>query len=120
MESGQALDVSRVRTATHYARQYLNEWIINAEHAYTDKQRTERAAAQCCRWCFYGRRSRLAGQAFTTRPCDSCAEDQTFSSTATDPLCMPCAQRLGLCVRCCADVDLTDRVKLERLSKAKR
>jgi hypothetical protein len=116
------LDVGRVQMATHFGRRHLDEWIAAAERAWADKDRDERIAAQKCRWCFYarGRGGRIVGHGFTTRACASCEAPQTYSSTAANPLCMPCAQRLGLCVECCADIDLTDRRKLELVSKPKR
>jgi hypothetical protein len=108
------LDIQRVRNATHFNRQHLREWIAAAERAFADLDRKAREEAQACRWCWYGRSTRIGGQAFTSRKCDACDVEQTFSSTSTDPLCTPCGVKLGLCVRCCADIDLVDRRKLER------
>lgn len=111
------LDIDRVRTASHFSRQHLDEWIMRAELAYTDKNREQRQAAQLCRWCFYGRGSRVAGQAFTDRACEGCETVVTYPSTATNPLCRDCAFKYGLCLSCCADVDLANRTKVERHGK---
>lgn len=109
-----SLDVQRVQNATYYSRRNLETWIANSERAWLDEDREKRLEAQHCRWCFYARGSRLAGQAFTDRDCESCKETQHYPSTATNPLCKPCAKKLNLCVECCADISLADRRKLER------
>jgi len=100
--------------ATHFSRQNLEKWIANGERAWLDSDREKRVAQQQCRWCWYARTSDIAGQAFTDRTCGHCQVPQTYATTATNPLCQPCAKELGLCVRCCADIDLAKRAKLER------
>lgn len=118
MDEAQLLN--RVRHATHFNRKHLDEWIANAERAWLDSDRDERRAGCLCRWCFYAVGSRIGGAAMTTRKCDSCGEDQMFASTATDPLCRICAERLGLCKRCGGDVEMANRTKLERAAKPRR
>lgn len=104
----------RMKMATHFSRKHLQAWIARAERAFADLDRKERVEACECRWCFYGVGARLAGQAFTHRDCESCGTNVTYSTTASNPLCIECARKLGLCVVCCADIDLVDRRKLER------
>jgi len=106
--------VEDVKTATHFSRRHLAKWIERAERAFADLDRVARLERHECRWCFYGMSSRIAGQAVTQKPCDSCEEVQHYSSTDTDRLCRPCGVRLNLCVSCLADIDLVDRRKLER------
>lgn len=108
------LTLDDVRNASYFNRRHLTEWIAQAERAFADLDRAKRMERHECRWCFYAKSSRIAGQAITTKPCDSCGEPQTYSSTATDRVCRPCAERLGICVLCAADIDLVDRRKLER------
>jgi hypothetical protein len=103
-----------VQHYTHFNRQALQDWIRRAERAFADLDRGPREDEQTCRWCFYAVSSRVGGAAMTEKPCDSCSEVMLFSSTITDRLCKPCGKRLGLCVRCSADIDLVDRRKLER------
>lgn len=107
-------DVSDVASATHFNRRSLGEWIARAERAFADTDRAKRLERHECRWCFYARSGGVAGAALTSKPCDACGDIQHYESTATDRLCRACAERLGLCVRCIADVDLVDRRKLER------
>lgn len=108
------LTIEVVRDATRFNRQRLEEWIGNAERAFADLDRSERMERHECRWCFYARRTRSAGQAITSKPCDSCGNVETYPTTATDRVCRPCGERLGICVLCAADIDLVDRRKLER------
>jgi hypothetical protein len=108
------IDLNRVRNATHFARQHLREWMDAAERAFADLDRKERETVQECRRCFYVGRQRMAGQAFTERECENCKRSVMYPTTDTNSLCVECGQRLGLCVRCCADIDLVDRRKLER------
>lgn len=108
------LTLDDVRNVSHYNRRSLSEWIANAERAFADLDRDKRLQRHECRWCFYAMSRRLAGQATTTKPCDSCGEIEHYSTTATDRVCRPCGERLGICVLCAADIDLVDRRKLER------
>jgi predicted RNA-binding Zn-ribbon protein involved in translation (DUF1610 family) len=108
------LTVDRVRTATHYSRQHLEEWIANAERAWVDEDREARLEAQQCRWCFYATGGRIVMPAFHQRGCESCKEILTYTSSDTNPLCKPCGKKLNLCVKCRADVSLADRRKLEK------
>lgn len=111
---GIELKIEDVQNATHFGRQHLKDWIERAERAFADLDREKRLERQECRWCYYAHPSRLGGAAITHKPCDTCNEVMTFSNTCTDRICKPCGERLGLCVRCCADINLVDRRKLER------
>jgi hypothetical protein len=108
------LTIADVQTTTHFNRKHLKWWIEQAERAFADLDRAKRLERHECRWCFYARESRIAGQATTTKPCDSCGNIETYPTTNTDRVCRPCGERLGICVLCAADIDLVDRRKLER------
>jgi hypothetical protein len=113
----EAVLLERIKISTHFSRKRLDAMIVAAEAAYTDVDRARREKQQYCRWCYYGRSPRIAGQAFTERACYACTTVVTYPTTDTNLLCVPCAQRYGACVSCCADIDLINRVKLERHSK---
>ena len=73
-----------------------------AQSLQDDPQRQRRVLASMCRPCFYI--VRLAGAAITHQPCMLCDQNQTYPSTATDVLCLPCATARHLCKRCGADL----------------
>lgn len=58
-----------------------------------------------CKACYYLRSDQFAFQAFTNRPCECCEAQVQYSSTATDCLCIDCAEKLQLCKCCGADMD---------------
>lgn len=111
---GTKLKIADMQSATHFGRQRLQNWIERAERAFADLDREKRLERHECRWCYYAHSERMGGAAMTTKPCDHCELVMTFGSTNTDRICKPCGERLGLCVRCCADINLVDRRKLER------
>lgn len=78
---------------------FVRKTLETAEAMAADTKSTARRAAQRCKSCFYDGPF-LAGQAFTYRPCMCCGEVQTYSSTATDVLCMACAKAHELCKKC--------------------
>lgn len=51
------------------------------------------------------------GAAITLEPCMRCGEMQTYGSTNTDALCLPCAKETGLCKHCGGDLALRERRK---------
>ncbi len=119
-QASRKIDAERVQFATHFSRQSLESWLRNAERAWLDYDREEREKVQQCRYCYYARESRIGGCALTDKDCDHCGETQHYGSTATDPLCLPCAAKLKLCIRCCADITLANRRKLEFTVRQKR
>jgi hypothetical protein len=106
------LDLFMVQSATERARAYIAETERRVEDSRTDACREARLKARECRWCFY--RSSFAGQAFTDWNCWSCGKEDSHANTAVPRLCDTCADKLGLCVRCCADRELKRRKTLER------
>lgn len=78
-----------------------------AEAIETDADMVARYAAHECKACHYF--SRIGGAAITHQPCMSCGKDQTYGSTNTDVLCLPCAQAGDLCKHCGGDISLRTR-----------
>jgi hypothetical protein len=106
------LDLFMVQSATERARAYIAETERHTEERRADTRREQRLAERECRWCFY--RSTMAGQGFTDWTCWSCGAAGYHANTAVPRLCDTCADKLGLCVRCCADRELKRRKTLER------
>lgn len=79
-----------------------------AEAMKHDPDKEIRQAKCLCVVCHYAP-PRMSGAAMTSQPCMSCHENQLYSSTATDQLCVPCAKKHDLCAHCGADINLTLR-----------
>ena len=99
------LDIVAMSNATHQAKSQSESLIERATRLQADAKRTERLEAGLCRWCFYAA-GRIGGAAMTTQPCAACKEDQLYSSTCTDVLCLPCAKEHDLCKRCGGDREM--------------
>lgn len=102
-----AMNVANMSRATEMARSRVKHVLELAEQISTDARKAERLARHECKGCFYS--SRLGGAAITQRACMSCAQMQTYGSTATDVLCMPCAQNGELCKHCGGDIEMRAR-----------
>jgi hypothetical protein len=97
-----------VASATLISSSRVKSAMKLAEKLRDDPDRERRLASHRCLACFYF--TGLAGQAFTQRDCGACGCSQTYPSTSTDALCMPCAQDRFLCKHCGGDLELrTDR-----------
>lgn len=101
------MDQRSMAMATHLAKAQCESVINQAENIKGDRYKEARLKSQFCKACFYS--SRIGGQAMTTRPCMSCGSPELYSSTATDKLCLACAQEGNLCKRCGGDIDLRER-----------
>ena len=97
--------------ATERARGYERSVLKRAEEMKTDPRKVERLKRCECRACYYLNGSRIGGAAMTDRPCMCCGKVQHYSSTATDVLCMSCAEKHKLCKRCGGDVEMKVRRK---------
>jgi len=106
------LDLFMVQSHTDLNRRYIEETERRVEECRTDAHREQRLKARECRWCFY--RTTFAGQAFTEWTCWACGKEDSHPNTSTPRLCNECADKLGLCVHCCADRELKRRKTLER------
>lgn len=93
--------------ATERAKQRVQDWIDLANAATNDTRHAQRIASHECKACFYS--SRMGGAAITTRNCMCCSQPQTYGSTNTDVLCLPCAKEGSLCKHCGADLELRTR-----------
>jgi hypothetical protein len=99
------LDVVAMTSATHRAANVADDFIQRATRLQDDPEREKRISACLCRVCYYVS-GRIGGAAMTTQPCAGCGEDQHYSSTATDNLCVSCAREHNLCKRCGGDREM--------------
>ncbi len=76
-----------------------------AQRITEDAQKATRLSNQRCSLCHYT--PSIGGRAMTKRPCMSCLETQSYTSTATDLLCLVCAKAHGLCRTCGGDIELS-------------
>lgn len=97
-----------IQYATAMANNRVKDILARAERLKTDPDKAKRMEEHVCVVCFY-QAGFIAGQAITYQPCMRCHQEQMYSSTATDALCMPCAELSGLCKHCGADIELKER-----------
>lgn len=102
------LDAARVSRATARAAALQRETIQRIARLEADESVEKREQQGLCRTCFYLRTPRLGSAAITQQPCGLCEDLQTYSSTATDILCLPCALEHALCKQCGADRNLNN------------
>ncbi|MCL4525220.1 MAG: hypothetical protein M1492_01750 [Gammaproteobacteria bacterium] len=102
-----AMTPDRMESWTYQSKSRMDSIIKLARNLETDPEREQRAQKCLCRMCYYG--SRLGGAAIKSESCMCCGVVQTYGSTNTDALCLPCAQEMGLCKHCGGDREL--RVK---------
>lgn len=104
----------------HYGETMRNKLALALRMA-TDADREKRLGALQCSWCFYGFSGRFSGATMTGWACAECAQEQPMHGcTSTPKLCDPCATKLELCSKCCADLDYRPRRRLHRLRKGDR
>jgi len=58
-----------------------------------------------CKFCFYIKSGVCAGDAMTTKPCDSCGKDVIYPSTYTGAICEECGKKHGACIQCGGKMD---------------
>ncbi len=95
---------------TEWAKTNVKSITELATKLINDPERGARLKKGLCISCYYSSHT-VAGQAITSRACMSCGKTQTYSSTATDALCHPCAVDHDLCKKCGGDVYLRTRRK---------
>jgi len=98
------LDKNFMSAQTRMARLRVDSTLEQARALLEDTDKAARLERHFCKNCHYGRR--LAQQAFTKQPCACCHEEQQYSTSATDVLCLPCAQENSLCKRCAGDLEM--------------
>ena len=108
------LDLYTVEFANSQAQNYVDSYLRKAKDLSLDARRTERIKERECPLCYYVLSGRSAGQSFTEWECRGCGKKNHHPNTGVPRLCTDCADKYGLCVQCCADVDLKSRRKLER------
>jgi hypothetical protein len=90
---------------TNRSHDMFVDLIERAEKAKNDTDREARLIKQLCISCHYIR-GRIGGAAMTTQPCACCLKPEMYGSTATDELCLSCADKHNLCKRCGGDIDM--------------
>ncbi|HUX80251.1 MAG TPA: hypothetical protein VMW10_11000 [Alphaproteobacteria bacterium] len=109
MKQGKSkIDTYSVQSATDMASRIGNDSLKSAINWLNDTKKKERLEKCECKTCFYIR-GKMGGQAITDRPCGICEEEQTYGSTCTDMMCLPCGKKNELCVHCGADIRLRPR-----------
>lgn len=99
------LSPSSMEHATRIANAKVQEWLTRASKLTEDPDKAQRLAAHRCKACYYGG-ARIGGAAVTSQPCGCCGKEQTYSSTATDALCLSCAEQHHLCKQCGGDLEM--------------
>ncbi|MCA9340278.1 MAG: hypothetical protein KDA17_05170 [Candidatus Saccharibacteria bacterium] len=94
------LDKAQIKYQTERALTIVRNHLQVAEKLLHDTEAKDRLAACQCKACFYVMNPRIGGAAITEQPCAMCGDVQTYGSTATDVLCLPCAKSNELCKRC--------------------
>lgn len=77
----------------------------NLEKFDADPDKETRLSECECRTCYYLRRERLAGHAFTMYRCSHCGEEKRHPNTAVPVICPECARKIQVCTVCGADLD---------------
>ncbi len=108
------VDAVSIYRATDNAKHRVKDLKIKIADFDNDPKKSERVEKSLCKHCFYIANAHIGGAMFTSRECGLCKEVQTYSSTATQPLCLPCAKENGLCKQCGGDVEMKHRRKSSR------
>jgi len=88
-----------IETETRFAKQKLEDYIVNLDNAKHDRLREYRLQSQECPVCYY-MIHHIAGSAFTGYTCAMCKEYFSWPNTATPSLCHGCAKKDNLCIEC--------------------
>lgn len=98
---------------TYYALRSLEDTRRNLDKAITDPQQKIRRENRECQVCYYMRSGTLSGQAFTPFECRECGGVFQHHTTRVPILCDACADKLNVCRRCQADMNLTRRASVD-------
>lgn len=111
----------QVNYANWAAQEKKDGVVTRAIRILEDPQKERRLELCLCPTCFYVDNMSLAGAAMTPWSCEACEKEQPlWHCTAHPKLCLECADRYGLCVRCIADLELRPRKKVARSNKFRR
>jgi hypothetical protein len=108
-----SMTISNMVWQTERAKDAYNHYQKLAEAMKTDNDKIARLRSHECISCYYTGKigGRIGGSAMTHKACMCCGQDQLYSSTNTDALCMTCAQKCDLCKHCGGDVQMRVRRK---------
>ena len=102
-------DLHSLQSSTHMSAQHMRNAIAHAKAAEADTEREQRLKERLCRACFYLRRGRLVGHAFTEWRCCSCNRLFMHHNTGTPRMCDECSDKHDACGECCSDLHFTRR-----------
>ena len=105
------IDRASIAHANGRAKQHAESILKKAESLKNDSNQKERVKECKCKTCFYLLNERIGGAAMTNRECGICEKDMLFSSTSTEPICIECAKKNGLCKQCGGDIETKERRK---------
>lgn len=91
---------------TYYALRTLEDTRKKLDKVITDPEQEQRRERKECQVCFYMRSGALAGQAFTPFECRECGGTFQHPNTRVPSFCDACAEKLNICRRCQADMNL--------------
>lgn len=98
-----------INDRTDRAMLRVRSYLRTAAVLSDDAQESRRLTDQECRYCYYLRRARAVGWAFTDYTCGICEAKQSWPNTGVPRLCKRCAKEHNLCVMCGADLELKKR-----------
>lgn len=101
------IDSVSVQWATTVAQHQIDNVLNRAEQFKEDPEKEKRIGTYECVPCHYS--AKIAGQAFTDRPCGICDTQIQSSNTDVNVICISCAQKYSLCAHCGADIALRPR-----------
>lgn len=93
-----------VKDATWKTIRIINSLKADIINFNSDPQIEDRLKNQVCVWHYY--KTTISGQGFTKYKCLICDKEDYWHNTNTPKLCLPCAQKYDLCVKCGADINL--------------
>jgi len=101
-----SVDKVSIFSATDRAKRRIEGIRESLNNFEGDPKKSERLEESKCKVCFYINNVRIGGAMMTQRECGICKEPQQYSSTATEPLCTPCAKTNSLCKQCGGDINM--------------
>lgn len=98
-----------IQHRTETSKLHMDVAFKRVDDCKKDARKVERLRQYECKWCFYFRGDRIAGQAFTDYTCGVCRKECSWSNTAVPAICPECTMRLKICRRCGADLNYRKR-----------
>lgn len=91
------LTLRQIAEANHRATCQMTSVITGARQVVEDAFQEDRLLISQCLVCYYLRKGRIVGQAFTKWQCAGCETWTTHYNTGTPELCIECARKYDLC-----------------------